>query len=184
MTILNLIIFAVLLFVLAKIYTKTEKLGQTVLIALFAGLTSGLFLQTFYEKAIIDTTLDWVNLVGNGYVRLLQMIVMPLVFISILSAITKLKQAGSLGKISFSVLSVLLVTTAISAAIGIATVYLFDLSAEGLVAGERELAAQAKVEGRVEQVSNLSVPAMLVSFIPKNPFAELTGRTRHRLSAP
>ncbi|VEI45755.1 proton glutamate symport protein [Actinobacillus equuli] len=54
-------------------------------------------------------------------------------------------------------------------------VYLFDLSAEGLVAGERELAAQGKVAGRAEQVSNLSVPAMLVSFIPKNPFLELTG---------
>ena len=96
-------------------------------------------------------------------------------FISILSAITRLNQAGSLGKISFSVLSVLLVTTAISAAIGIAMVYLFDLSAEGLIAGERELAAQARVEGRVEQVAGLTIPAMLLSFIPKNPFAELTG---------
>ncbi|VTR62558.1 proton glutamate symport protein [Actinobacillus pleuropneumoniae] len=139
------------------------------------GLVSGAILQNFYQKAEIDATLEWINLVGNGYVRLLQMIVMPLVFISILSAITRLKQAGSLGKISFSVLSVLLVTTAIAAAIGIAMVYLFDLSAEGLVAGERELAAQGKVAGRAEQVSNLSVPAMLLSFIPKNPFLELTG---------
>lgn len=132
-------------------------------------------MQTFYEKATVDATLDWINLIGNGYVRLLQMIVMPLVFVSILSAITRLKEAGSLGKISFSVLSVLLVTTAIAAAIGIALVYLFDLSAEGLVAGSRGLAAQEKVVGRVEQVSNLSVPSMLLSFIPKNPFLELTG---------
>ncbi len=124
-------------------------------------------MQTFYEKATVDATLDWINLIGSGYVRLLQMIVMPLVFVSILSAITRLKEAGSLGKISFGVLSVLLVTTAIAAAIGIALVYLFDLSAEGLVAGSRELAAQEKVVGRAEQVSNLSVPAMLLSFIPK-----------------
>jgi len=89
-------------------------------------------------------------------VRLLQMIVMPLVFISVLSAITKLKQAGALGKISVSVLSILLITTAIAAAIGIAMTYLFNLSAEGLIAGERELAAQASVEGRVEKVANLS----------------------------
>ena len=54
-------------------------------------------------------------------------------------------------------------------------VYLFDISIEGLVAGERELAAQARVEGRVEQVSGMTVPAMLLSFIPRNPFAELTG---------
>ncbi|EFN01040.1 Proton glutamate symport protein [Actinobacillus pleuropneumoniae serovar 12 str. 1096] len=167
--------FTALLYLLSLLYKHTQKLGQTVFIGLLLGLVSGAILQNFYQKAEIDATLEWINLVGNGYVRLLQMIVMPLVFISILSAITRLKQAGSLGKISFSVLSVLLVTTAIAAAIGIAMVYMFDLSAEGLVAGERELAAQGKVAGRAEQVSNLSVPAMLLSFIPKNPFLELTG---------
>ncbi|MEG9499624.1 L-cystine transporter [Mannheimia indoligenes] len=175
MLILNLAVFAAILFLLARIYKSTQKLGQTVFIGLVLGLASGVVLQTFYEKPLIDATLDWINLVGNGYVRLLQMIVMPLVFVSILSAITRLKEAGALGKISFGVLSVLLVTTAISAVIGIALVYLFDLSAEGLVAGTREIAAQEKVIGRAEQVSNLSVPAMLLSFIPKNPFLELTG---------
>ncbi|WGE84235.1 L-cystine transporter [Actinobacillus equuli] len=175
MIILNLAVFTALLFLLFLLYKNTQKLGQTVFVGLLLGVISGAILQNFYQKSEIDATLEWVNLVGNGYVRLLQMIVMPLVFISILSAITRLKQAGSLGKISFSVLSVLLITTAIAAAIGISVVYLFDLSAEGLVAGERELAAQGKVAGRAEQVSNLSVPAMLVSFIPKNPFLELTG---------
>ncbi|AIZ78963.1 L-cystine transporter [Actinobacillus equuli] len=175
MIILNLAVFTALLFLLFLLYKNTQKLGRTVFIGLLLGVISGAILQNFYQKSEIDATLEWVNLVGNGYVRLLQMIVMPLVFISILSAITRLKQAGSLGKISFSVLSVLLITTAIAAAIGIAMVYLFDLSAEGLVAGERELAAQGKVAGRAEQVSNLSVPATLVSFIPKNPFLELTG---------
>lgn len=164
MLILNLAVFAAILFLLARIYKSTQKLGQTVFIGLVLGLASGVILQTFYEKPLIDATLDWINLVGNGYVRLLQMIVMPLVFVSILSAITRLKEAGALGKISFGVLSVLLVTTAISAVIGIALVYLFDLSAEGLVAGTREIAAQEKVVGRAEQVSNLSVPAMLLSF--------------------
>ena len=174
MMILNLSVFATVLALLGYVYQKTQKLGQTVLLALLLGLGFGALLQAFGEQAVINGSLDWINLIGNGYVRLLQMIVMPLVFISILSAITRLNQAGSLGKISFSVLSVLLVTTAISAAIGIAMVYLFDLSAEGLIAGERELAAQARVEGRVEQVAGLTIPAMLLSFIPKNPFAELT----------
>lgn len=175
MIILNLAIFVALLFLLYTLYRKTQKLGQTVFIGLFLGLVSGAILQTIYEKPIIDGSLDWINLVGNGYVRLLQMIVMPLVFVSILSAITRLKEAGSLGKISFSVLSVLLITTAIAAAIGIAMVYLFNLSAEGLVAGARELEAQTRVAGRAEQVGQMSVPAMLLSFIPKNPFLELTG---------
>lgn len=171
----NLGIFVLGLILLGWYYQRSQKLGVTVFIGLLLGLASGALLQLFYEKAVIDGTLEWVNLIGNGYVRLLQMIVMPLVFVSILSAITRLNQARSLGKISLSVLSLLLFTTAIAAAIGIAMVYLFDLSAAGLVAGERELAAQLKVDGRAGQVSQLSVPAMLLSFIPRNPFAELTG---------
>lgn len=175
MTIVNLVIFAAFLVLLALIFKRTQKLGTTVFIGLILGLIGGALLQYSADQQTINGTLEWVNLVGNGYVRLLQMIVMPLVFVSILSAITRLNQASALGKISFSVISVLLITTAIAAAIGIAMAYTFDLTAEGLVAGERELAAQTKVEGRVEKVSGLTIPAMLLSFIPKNPFLELTG---------
>ena len=175
MIILNIAIFLAIIFLLNLLFKRTQKLGQTVFVALLIGLGLGAIWQTFFDKESLVTLLDWTNIVGTGYVRLLQMIVMPLVFISVLSAITKLKPAGALGKISVSVLSILLITTAIAAAIGIAMTYLFNLSAEGLIAGERELAAQASVEGRVEKVANLSIPAMIISFIPRNPFAELTG---------
>ena len=175
MLFLTLVLFLAVLLWLNYLYRSTQKLGQTVFVGLLLGLVGGALLQSLGEQETVKTALDWINLVGGGYVRLLQMIVMPLVFVSILSAITRLNQAGSLGKISFSILSVLLVTTAIAALIGIIMVQVFGLTAEGLVAGERELVAQAKVVGRVDQVSNLSIPAMLISFIPKNPFAELTG---------
>ncbi|OOF84847.1 L-cystine transporter [Rodentibacter ratti] len=175
MLFLTLAIFALILVLLGYLYKKTQKLGQTVFVGLVLGLGVGALLQNVGDEGTIKTALDWMNLVGGGYVRLLQMIVMPLVFVSILSAITRLNEARSLGKISFSVLSVLLVTTAIAAFIGIIMVQLFGLTAEGLVAGERELAAQSRVLGRADQINALSVPAMLLSFIPKNPFAELTG---------
>ena len=138
MLLIILAIFALALVFLGYLYKKTEKLGQTVFIGLLLGLGAGALLQSLAEQDLITSALDWINLVGSGYVRLLQMIVMPLVFVSILSAITRLNQASSLGKISFSVLSVLLITTAIAAFIGIIMVYVFGLTAEGLVAGERE----------------------------------------------
>lgn len=175
MLLVNLAIFIAFLLLLAQLYRKTEKLGQTVFIGLLLGLLFGAVLQSAFEKTLLDETLDWINVVGNGYVRLLQMIVMPLVFVSILSAIARINQTRSLGKVSVGVLSTLLITTAISAAIGIAMVHLFDVSAAGLIVGDRELAAQGKVLDKAGQVSNLTVPAMLVSFIPKNPFADLTG---------
>ncbi|HHF3357453.1 TPA: L-cystine transporter [Haemophilus influenzae] len=175
MLLVNLAIFIAFLLLLAQLYRKTEKLRQTVFIGLLLGLLFGAVLQSAFEKPLLDKTLDWINVVSNGYVRLLQMIVMPLVFVSILSAIARINQTRSLGKVSVGVLSTLLITTAISAAIGIAMVHLFDVSAAGLIVGDRELAAQGKVLDKAGQVSNLTVPAMLVSFIPKNPFADLTG---------
>lgn len=175
MLLVNLAIFIAFLLLLAQLYRKTEKLGQTVFIGLLLGLLFGAVLQSAFEKPLLDKTLDWINVVSNGYVRLLQMIVMPLVFVSILSAIARINQTRSLGKVSVGVLSILLITTAVSAAIGIAMVHLFDVSAAGLIVGDRELAAQGKVLDKAAQVSNLTVPAMLVSFIPKNPFADLTG---------
>lgn len=176
MFLFNLILFALALIGVGYIYRKTEKLGLTVFIALLLGLVIGVYLQTS-SPSHLTTLLDWINLVGSGYVRLLQMIVMPLIFISILSAITKLNQATALGKISVSVIGVLLITTAISALIAILMVYVFDLSHLGmsLTGGEREAAAQARVASRVSTVEGMTLPAMLLSFIPRNPFAELTG---------
>ena len=63
----------------------------------------GLGLHLIYGGGhpILAESISWFNIVGNGYVKLLQMVVMPLVFVSILGAVAKLHQASSLGKISF-----------------------------------------------------------------------------------
>ncbi|MEF1231235.1 cation:dicarboxylase symporter family transporter, partial [Vibrio fortis] len=124
---------------------------------------------------IIKETLDWVNIVGRGYVGLLKMVIMPLVLVSMIAAVVKLEKGGSLGKISGITISVLLATTAISAVIGIIVTQAFGLSAEGLTEGARETARLAALETRADRVSDLTIPQMLVSFIPTNPFADLTG---------
>lgn len=171
------LVFLSLLLILYRLHSQDVSLSKTVFLALILGLIFGSGLQYFLSgrNELLLQILNWINIVGSGYVRLLQMIVMPLVFISILSAVSKLYNVGSLGKISFSVLFILLFTTAISAIIGVLFSALFHLNADGLIAGARELAAQNKVLGRVDQVVNLTIPQMLLSFIPRNPFAELTG---------
>ncbi|AWX15634.1 L-cystine transporter [Mergibacter septicus] len=172
-----LVLFTALLGAVYLVQQRQASLSKTVFIALVLGLIFGSVLQYFYAENTADLKqiLSWVNIVGGGYVRLLQMIVMPLVLVSILSAVSKLYDVTALGKISFSILFVLLFTTAISALIGILFSALFHLNAEGLIAGARELAAQERVLGHVDRVMNSTIPEMLLSFIPRNPFAELTG---------
>ncbi|ELZ9148103.1 L-cystine transporter, partial [Acinetobacter baumannii] len=107
---------------------------------------------------------------------LLQMVVMPLVFVSILGAVAKLHQASSLGKISFYTIGTLLFTTLIAALVGVFVTNLFGLTAKGLVQGAAETARLTAIQtDYVGKVTDLSVPQFILSFIPSNPFAELTG---------
>lgn len=151
---------------------------QKVLLGLVFGVAYGVGLHLVYgsgHQTVKDSIL-WFNIVGNGYVQLLQMVIMPLVFASILSAVARLHKASSLGKISFLTIGTLLFTTAIAALVGILIANLFGLTAEGLVQGQSETARLAAIETNyIGKVSDLTVPQLILSFIPKNPFADLTG---------
>jgi L-cystine uptake protein TcyP (sodium:dicarboxylate symporter family) len=175
--ILNLAVFALALAVLARRRRAKAPLSATVLAALLLGAALGAALQWAYGLggAVAAQTVSWVGVVGGGYVRLLQMIVTPLVLVSILSAVTRLGDARALGKIGAGVLGMLMLTTALSAVIGIAVARLFGLAAAGLVHGARELQQGAAIQAKTAEVANLDVPQLLLSFIPANPFADLAG---------
>ncbi|HGY9568832.1 TPA: L-cystine transporter [Vibrio harveyi] len=173
----SLAVFIAILMFLFNQQQKQNTLSRLVLIGLVTGSLFGLGLQLIHGEGsdVIGQTLEWVGIVGSGYVGLLKMVIMPLVLISMISAVVKLEKGGSLGKISGLTISVLLVTTAIAAMIGILVTTTFSLSAAGLTEGARETARIAVLESRVGSVSDLTIPQMLVSFIPTNPFADLTG---------
>ncbi|MGR5125179.1 L-cystine transporter [Vibrio harveyi] len=173
----SLAVFIAILMFLFNQQQKQNTLSRLVLIGLVTGSLFGLGLQLIHGEGsdVIGQTLDWVGIVGSGYVGLLKMVIMPLVLISMISAVVKLEKGGSLGKISGLTISVLLVTTAIAAMTGILVTTTFGLSAAGLTEGARETARIAVLESRVGSVSDLTIPQMLVSFIPTNPFADLTG---------
>ncbi len=174
----NVIVFALLLFVMAKLANRGWSLSKKVLLGLVLGVVYGLALHLIYgtDSPTVKDSIQWFNVVGNGYVKLLQMVVMPLVFASILSAVARLHKASALGKISFLTIGTLLFTTAISALVGIGMANLFGLSAEGLIQGAQESARMSAIEANyIGKVSDLSVPELLLSFVPQNPFADLTG---------
>lgn len=176
--VINVLVFVALLLLLAQTRRTKWSLAKKVLVGLFMGVLFGLGLQLVYgsDNPALKDSISWFNIVGNGYVQLLQMIVMPLVLVSILSAVAKLHNASSLGKISFLSIGTLLFTTMIAALVGVFVTNLFGLTAEGLVQGVQETARLAAINTNYAgKVSDLSVPQLVLSFIPKNPFADLTG---------
>ncbi|ASU22045.1 L-cystine transporter [Vibrio qinghaiensis] len=170
-------VFIGILFFLFGQQKKSHTLSRLVLLGLILGSAFGLALQVVLGEGhvAIKETLGWVNVVGNGYVGLLKMVIMPLVLVSMIAAVVKLDKGGSLGKISGLTISILLLTTAVSALIGIFVTQAFGLTADGLVEGSRETARIAVLESSAATVSDLTIPQMLLSFIPTNPFADLTG---------
>ena len=176
--ILNVAVFIVLLVLLAQMRKTQWSLSKKVFTALGLGIVFGLVLHALYGNSpdVLKESIQWFNIVGSGYVKLLQMVVMPLVLISILGAVIKLHDASALGKISIFSIGTLLITTFIAALVGVMVTNLFGLSAAGLVQGTQETARLNQLNTEyMTKLTDLSVPDLVLSFIPSNPFAELTG---------
>ncbi len=176
-SILNLLAFAGLLYTVFHVGRTQTSLSRRVFTGLVLGLVFGFALQLLYGSgtAVMTETLNWTSLVGDSYVRLLRMIIMPLILVTMIAAVLKMDAIASLGRIGGSVIGMLVVTTAIAALIGIAVTAIAGLSAEGMVGGARELAREEVLEGRLDTVvSRLSLPDIIAGFIPTNIFADLT----------
>jgi uncharacterized protein len=175
--IVNILVLFALMFGLFMMQKKHVSFSKRVFTALGLGIIFGFIIHLIYGTTHEVTTgsIDWFNIVGNGYVKLLQMVVMPLVFISIVAAFTKLKLTKNIGKISFLVIGILLGTTAISAAVGIGSALGFGLDGIQLNAGDAEKARNAQLEERVAGVENMTLPQQIIELIPSNPFQDLTG---------
>lgn len=88
-----------------------------------------------------------------------------------------MKESNKLGKISFNVLATLLGTTAVAALVGIGTTLAFGLQGAKFTQGAAETSRIAELATRQDAIQDLTIPQQIVSFIPKNVFADFAGTT-------
>ncbi|MBP1047654.1 cation:dicarboxylase symporter family transporter [Enterococcus sp. BWM-S5] len=176
-TVLVVLAFLGVVYAFYRMQAKHMKFSTRVFAALGVGIVLGAIIQIAFGTAsdITSQAMEWIGIIGNGYVALLQMLIMPLVFVSIVGAFTKMKESNKLGKISFSVLATLLGTTAAAALIGYGSTILFGLQGAQFTEGTAEAARIAELATRQETVENLSIPQQILSFIPRNVFADFAG---------
>ena len=136
--------------VVGSLYTK-EVENKTIL------------LQTILDKKVI------------AYIDLLRMLVMPLVFVAIVGAFTRTKAVDNLGKIGGSVLAVLLITVAIAALFGWATIALSGLAGADFTQGSVDATKLDALQTRQDKVADTTIPQTILSMIPVNVFADLAG---------
>ena len=174
---LNLAIALALCVLLYLLQANHASFTKRVFAGLGLGVVFGAALQAVYGVTApeIGATNAWLEIIGGGYVKLLQMIIIPLIMVSIVQAILKLRDAASLGKISTLTIGILLITTVVAASIGILMAKLFGLSAVGLTSTAAEVARGEYLQGNLAAAREISLPSMLLSFIPANPFLDMTG---------
>ena len=155
---INLIVSIVLslaaFYLIYLVKAKTNKFSFATLTALALGLAIGVF---FKDSA------SYLEVVGKGYISLIKMIVVPLVMVSIITSILRLKNLDTLKAIGFKTLGILLGTTGIAAAIGLVIGKLFNLG-QGL--------SYVGVEGfTAREIPSFS--KVILDFLPSNPIASI-----------
>lgn len=174
---LNLGIALIACALLYRMQARHVSFTKRVFTGMGLGIVLGAAFQALYGAAspLVAQTNAYLDIVGTGYVSLLQMIIMPLIMVSIIQAILKLRDASSLGKISALTIGTLMATTTVAAMIGILMAKLFGLTAVGLTSSAAEVARGAYLQGRLATAQAVSLPSMILSFIPANPFLDMTG---------
>lgn len=172
----TLVVFILLLLLLKLLKNKGKSFTFRVFTALGLGVVLGIAIQVLLGRGsdAATTALDWIAIVGTGYVSFLKMLVMPLVFVSIVGSFTRAKVTENFGKISAVVLVTLLGTCAIAALIGWGSINVFGLAGAEFTQAADE-AKMATLTAGQETIQSLTIPQEILSFIPTNFFSDLAG---------
>lgn len=155
---------------------KHVSFPKRVFTALGLGIVYGIILHLIYgvNSKVLETTTDWFSIVGDGYVTLLQMIVMPLIFISIVSAFSKIQIGDKFAKIGSYIFMFLIGTVAIAAVVGIFYAIVFGLDASSIDLGSAEHARGNEISSEAKQLTANTLPQQILELLPSNPFLDFT----------
>ena len=153
---------------------KKKKLGltTTIFIALLLGVITGIALHSFLPTGYIRDTViinGVLDLIGSGFIRGMQMLVVPLVFCSLVCGSMAIGDTKKLGKVGIYTILFYLVTTAIAITVSL-------LIANFLHPG-RNLDMSSVAITEVEVSETTSVKDTILSIIPTNPFRALADGT-------
>ena len=151
---------------------EKKKIGLTtkIFIALILGAIVGIALNMFasnvdFVQNILVNGVFYV--VGQGFIRLMQMLVVPLVFCSLICGATAIGDSKTLGKVGVKIIGFYIFTTMMAVAVAVG-VGLLIRPGIGL---DMSLVQTAEVS--TSTTEPVSFAETLLNIIPKNPFSSL-----------
>lgn len=154
--------------------TERKKLGLTtkIFIGLLGGLLLGVILNLWVPHSSFrdDVLVDGIfYVIGNGFIRLMKMLVVPLVFCSLVCGSSAIGDTKSLGKVGGKTIVFYLLTTALAVTVAI-TVATIVRPGVGLDMSSIET-------GETTVAENVSVADTILNIIPENPIGALADGT-------
>jgi len=134
---------------------RTQKLYVKIFIGVLVGIVLGL---------VVGPSIAIIKPLGDIFIRLLQMLIVPLAFLSIVSGITKLEDIKMLRAIGSKILSIYVLTTLLATLIGVVTALIIKPGK-----GEEGLLAKALDIERTE----FSFMDNIVQWFPSNVFQSM-----------
>ena len=148
-----------------KNFLKTYKSVIILLAAIIIGAIVGI---VFKEKAAVLSPL------GDIFLNLMFIIIVPLIFLSITTSISKMKQPKRLGKIMFTIIAMFIVTSLVAVIVGIAVTYPIKLV--NTDDGELIKASLQEESGETAEEDDQTILARTVDALTVNDFSKLLSK--------
>lgn len=168
-TVAFIIVLLAVLFGVNVMAKKKVKFSTRMIVSTIVGLILGVIIQVVAgfpnnpgEVQWITEVNKWYGLVGYGFMDLLKMLVVPLIFVSIIRVIINMKAEENLGKLTTRSILTLLGTTTIAAIVGVVVGNLFKLGVSSTI-----------IEGTNEIREITPVVDTLRGLLPSNPVAAM-----------
>jgi L-cystine uptake protein TcyP (sodium:dicarboxylate symporter family) len=177
-TYINIIVFLLLIFFLSQLKKKKVGFKKRVVIALFLGVLLGLLFHFFYfgtsHYGSLVTTIGWINLFGLGYIRLLEMVMIPAIATSIFVSLINLNFSDKIGKMTLWVISLLLFGAFLGASVGSFTTLSTHFDGKNLISQiphEKDENIERRLTSQFEKTSKLSLSEQILTLIPTSLFS-------------
>ena len=149
--------------------TKKFGLSTSIFISLLLGAVFGVGIfywmpDGYFRNTILIDGILYV--IGQGFIRLMQMLLIPLVFCSLVCGSMAIGDVGNLGKMGIKTIGFYLVTTAVAVAIALAVAFVINpgIGLNMATVQTGEVAAT---------IPSTGLPDTLLNMIPKNPIAAM-----------
>lgn len=151
--------------VMHKCQTKKVNFSKRMIIGTVLGLVLGLVIQAIsgfsndpMQITFVAETTKWYGLIGNGFIDLIRMLVIPLVMVSIVHVIINMKEGANIAKLTKNSIIVTMTMVVIAVIVGLSVGMLFNVgSGMAIVGGSAE----------IKEVTN--VVDTLRGLLPANP---------------